>query len=176
MANHSLEVLISAEQIKDKVRELAKEISKDYKARTPLLIGVLKGAVVFLSDLIREIEIPLEVDFIAVSSYGADTASSGIVRIQKDLDQSIKGKDILIVEDIVDTGLTLNYLFENLGSRQPNSIKVVTLLDKPDRRKVKFEADYCGFKIPDRFVIGYGLDFNEKYRNLNDICILNEQP
>ncbi len=176
MANHSLEVLISAEQIKDKVRELAKEISKDYKARTPLLIGVLKGAVVFLSDLIREIEIPLEVDFIAVSSYGADTASSGIVRIQKDLDQSIKGKDILIVEDIVDTGLTLNYLFENLGSRQPNSIKVVTLLDKPDRRKVKFEADYCGFKIPDRFVIGYGLDFNEKYRNLNDVCILNEQP
>lgn len=174
MANNSLEVLISAEQIKDKVKELAKEISKDYKARTPLLIGVLKGAVVFLSDLIREIEMPLEVDFIAVSSYGADTASSGIVRIQKDLDQSIKGKDILIVEDIVDTGLTLNYLFENLGSRQPNSIKVVTLLDKPERRKVEFEADYCGFKIPDRFVVGYGLDFNEKYRNLNDICILNE--
>ncbi len=174
MANNSLEVMISAEQIKDKLNELAKEISKDYKARTPLLIGVLKGAVVFLSDLIREIEIPLEIDFMAVSSYGADTASSGIVRIQKDLDQSIKGKDILIVEDIVDTGLTLNYLFENLGSRQPNSIKVVTLLDKPDRRKVEFEADYCGFKIPDRFVVGYGLDFNEKYRNLNDICILNE--
>ncbi len=173
MAYESLEVMITAEQIKEKIRELAEEISIDYKEKNPLLIGVLKGAVVFLSDLIREIDMPLEVDFMAVSSYGADTASSGIVRIQKDLDQSIKGKDVLIVEDIVDTGLTLSYLFQNLNSRQPNSINVVALLDKPDRRKVKFEADYCGFKIPDRFVIGYGLDFNENYRNLKDICILN---
>ncbi len=173
MAKEALEVLLSAEQINEKIKELAAEITKDYHDKNPLLIGVLKGAVVFLSDLIREIDVPLEVDFMAVSSYGADTASSGIVRIQKDLDQSIKDKDVLIVEDIVDTGLTLNYLFENLGSRYPKSIKVVTLLDKPDRRKVKFEADYCGFKIPDRFVIGYGLDFNENYRNLKDICILN---
>ncbi len=173
MAYDSLEVMITAGQIKERIRELAEEISNDYKDKNPLLIGVLKGAVVFLSDLIREIDMPLEVDFMAVSSYGADTASSGIVRIQKDLDQSIKGKDVLIVEDIVDTGLTLSYLFQNLNSRQPNSINVVTLLDKPDRRKVKFEADYCGFKIPDHFVIGYGLDFNENYRNLKDICILN---
>ncbi len=173
MTNESFEVLITAEQIEERVKELAKEISEDYKEKKPLLIGVLKGAVVFLSDLIREIDVSLEIDFMAVSSYGSDTASSGIVRIQKDLDQSIKDKDILIVEDILDTGLTLSYLFENLRSRQPNSIKVVTLLDKPERRRVEFKANYCGFEIPDRFVVGYGLDFDEKYRNLNDICILD---
>jgi len=174
VANEKHEVLLSEEQIKARVKELAREISADYREKKPLLIGVLKGAVVFLSDLIREMDIPLEVDFMAVSSYGADTASSGIVRIQKDLEQSIKDRDVLIVEDIVDTGLTLNYLYDTLSSQKPRSLKVVTLLDKPDRRKVDFKADYCGFEIPDRFVIGYGLDFNEEYRNLGDLCVLDE--
>ena len=174
MAKDNPEVLLSEEQIKARVKELAREISADYKEKKPLLIGVLKGAVVFLSDLIREMDIPLEIDFIAVSSYGADTTSSGIVRIQKDLEESIKDKNVLIVEDIVDTGLTLNYLYDTLSSQKPNSLKVVSLLDKPDRRKVEFKADYCGFLIPDRFVIGYGLDFNEEYRNFCDLCVLDE--
>ncbi len=174
MANDKHEVLLSEKQIKARIKELAREISADYREKKPLLIGVLKGAVVFLSDLIREMDIPLEIDFMAVSSYGADTASSGIVRIQKDLEQSIKDRDVLIVEDIVDTGLTLNYLYDTLSSQKPRSLKVVTLLDKPDRRKVEFKADYCGFEIPDHFVIGYGLDFNEEYRNLGDLCVLDE--
>jgi len=173
LADEKLEVMLSAKQIEDKVKELAVIISEDYKGKRPLLIGVLKGAVIFLSDLIRHITVPLEIDFMAVSSYGIDTVSSGIVRIQKDLEQSIKGKDVIIVEDIIDTGLTLSYLFNNLNSREPLTIKVVTLLDKPERRKVDFEADYCGFKIPDRFVIGYGLDYGGDYRYLADICILN---
>lgn len=172
MKDKNLKVLITAEQIDNKVKELAEEISKDYKGKKPLLIAVLKGAVIFMSDLIRHIEVPVEIDFMAVSSYGADTATSGVVRILKDLDQSIKDKDVLIVEDIVDTGLTLKYLVENLGSRQPRSLKVVTLLDKPDRRKVELKPDYCGFIIPDRFVIGYGLDFDESYRHMVDLCIL----
>lgn len=173
MTDERLKVMVTAEQINDKVKELAAEISKDYEGKKPLLIAVLKGAVVFLSDLIRHIEVPMEIDFMAVSSYGADTASSGVVRILKDLDQSIKDKDVLIVEDIIDTGLTLNYLIENLGSRKPRSLKVVTLLDKPDRRKVELKPDYCGFIIPDCFVIGYGLDFNEHYRHMADLCILD---
>ncbi|MGM0688746.1 MAG: hypoxanthine phosphoribosyltransferase [Bacillota bacterium] len=172
MKDKNLKVLITAEQIDAKVKELAEEISNDYKGKKPLFIAVLKGAVIFMSDLIRHIEVPVEIDFMAVSSYGADTATSGVVRILKDLDQSIKDKDVLIVEDIVDTGLTLNYLIENLGSRQPRSLKVVTLLDKPDRRKVELKPDYCGFIIPDRFVIGYGLDFDESYRHMADLCIL----
>ncbi len=166
-------VLLTAEDIAKKIKELADQITADYRGKNPLLICVLKGAVIFLSDLIRHIEVPLEIDFMAVSSYGADTDSSGVVRIQKDLDRSITGRDVLIVEDIVDTGLTLNYLCEILKSRNPGSIKVVTLLDKPDRRRVPFEPDYCGFVIPDHFVIGYGLDYNGDYRYLADICILN---
>ncbi|MDW7738588.1 MAG: hypoxanthine phosphoribosyltransferase [Bacillota bacterium] len=168
------EVMLSAKEIDERIKEMAEQISKDYEGKKPLLIGVLKGAVIFLSDLIRHLSIPLEIDFMAVSSYGADTASSGVVRIQMDLEQSIKDKDVLIVEDIVDTGLTLNYLYENLSSRKPRSLKVVTLLDKPDRRKVQFVPDYCGFTIPDRFVIGFGLDFNENYRYLADLCVLDE--
>ncbi len=168
------EVLLSSEQIAKRVKEIAEVISNDYRGKRPLLIGVLKGAVIFLSDLIRFLTIPVEIDFIAVSSYGNATASSGVVRILKDLEQSIQGKDVLIVEDIVDTGLTLNYLADNLGSRQPNSLRVVTLLDKPDRRKVKFEPDYCGFNIPDRFVVGYGLDYGEDYRQLSDLRVLDE--
>lgn len=169
----NMKVLLSSAEIAAKVKELAALITADYREKRPVLVCVLKGAVVFLSDLIRQIEVPLEIDFMAVSSYGADTDSSGVVRIQKDLEQGITGKDILIVEDIVDTGLTLNYLREILGSRGPRSIKVVTLLDKPERRKVPFEPDYCGFIIPDHFVIGYGLDYAGAYRHLADICILD---
>lgn len=172
MADDTLEIMLTAEQIEKRVKELAAEISRDYKGKKPLLVGVLKGAVIFLSDLIRYLDIPVEIDFMAVSSYGADTASSGVVRIQKDLEQSIKGKDVIVVEDIIDTGLTLNYLFKNLSERQPETLKVVTLLDKPDRRKVEFNSDYCGFKIPDKFVIGYGLDYANDFRYLADLCIL----
>ena len=172
MAEDKLEILLSKDQLEKRVKELAAEISRDYMGKKPLLIGVLKGAVIFLSDLIRYLDIPVELDFMAVSSYGADTASSGVVRIQKDLEQSIKDKDVIVVEDIVDTGLTLNYLYKNLSERQPKSLKVVTLLDKPDRRKVEFNADYCGFKIPDKFVIGYGLDYADDFRYLADLCVL----
>lgn len=169
-----MEIMIAAHDIEERIKKMAEDIASDYAGKKPLMIGVLKGAVIFLSDLIRHISIPVEIDFMAVSSYGADTASSGVVRIQKDLDQSIKDKDVLIVEDIVDTGLTLNYLYDNLSSRGPRSLRVVTLLDKPDRRKVTFDPDYCGFVIPDRFVIGYGLDYDEKYRQLPDICVLKQ--
>ncbi len=171
--NRKIEVMFTSKQIESRIKEMAEVISKDYRHKNPLLIAVLKGAVIFLSDLIRYMKEPVEIDFIAVSSYGASTKSSGVVRILKDLDQSVQGKDIIIVEDIVDTGLTMKYLVENIGSRRPDSLKVVTLLDKPDRRKVEFKPDYCGFTIPDRFVVGYGLDFNEKYRQLSDLCILN---
>lgn len=174
MTEEKIEVMLSAEKIEERIREMAETISKDYEGKRPLLIGVLKGAVIFLSDLIRHIKVPVEIDFMAVSSYGADTTSSGVVRIQKDLEQSITDKDVIIVEDIVDTGLTLNYLYDNLASRGPRSLKVVTLLDKPERRKVKFNPDYCGFEIPDHFVIGYGLDYGENYRQLPDICILQQ--
>lgn len=170
--NGKMELLLSREKIARRVAELANEITLDYREKQVLLICVLKGAVVFSSDLMRQLKIPVDIDFMAVSSYGADTASSGVVRILKDLEQSIQDRDVLIVEDIVDTGLTLNYLRENLASRQPRSLKVVTLLDKPSRRKVACDPDYCGFAIPDRFVIGYGLDFNEQYRQLPDICVL----
>lgn len=169
-----LEVLLSAEQIAQRVAELGAEVSGDYQGKRVLLVCVLKGAIIFLSDLMRHLSIPVEIDFIAVSSYGADTASSGVVRILKDLEQSIQDKDLLIVEDIVDTGLTLNYLRDNLLSRHPRSLKVVTLLDKPTRRRVAFEPDYCGFAIPDRFVVGYGLDVNEQYRHLPDLCVVDE--
>ncbi|MBM4235021.1 MAG: hypoxanthine phosphoribosyltransferase [Firmicutes bacterium] len=172
MAEEKMEVMLTAKQIEGRIKELAEEISEDYRGRKILVIGVLKGAVIFLSDLVRHLTIPVEIDFIAVSSYGADTNSSGVVRILKDLEQSITDKDVLIVEDIIDTGLTLTYLYENLLRRGPKSLKVVTLLDKPDRRQVSFNPDYCGFKIPDRFVIGYGLDFDEDYRHLADLRVL----
>ncbi len=165
-------VLLESEAIQKKIADLGQEISTDYAGKELLLICVLKGAVIFLSDLIRRLEMPAEIDFMAVSSYGAATETSGVVRILKDLDGSIEGRHCLIVEDIIDTGLTLKYLEENLRSRHPASLKIVTLLDKPDRRKVKIQPDYCGFKIPDEFVVGYGLDFNEKFRGLPDICVL----
>ncbi|HOA34891.1 MAG TPA: hypoxanthine phosphoribosyltransferase [Bacillota bacterium] len=175
MKDEKLKLLLGGEEIAGRVAELAELISAEYEGRKVLLICVLKGAVIFASDLMRRLKIPVEIDFIAVSSYGSDTASSGVVRILKDLDRSIKGKDVLIVEDIVDTGLTLNYLRKNLLSRQPRSLRVVTLLDKPARRRVEFTPDYCGFEIPDYFVVGYGLDFNEDYRHLAGIYVLNTE-
>ncbi len=175
MKDEKLKLLLGGEEIAGRVAELAELISAEYEGRKVLLICVLKGAVIFASDLMRRLKIPVEIDFIAVSSYGSDTASSGVVRILKDLDRSIKGKDVLIVEDIVDTGLTLNYLRKNLLSRQPRSLGVVTLLDKPARRRVEFTPDYCGFEIPDYFVVGYGLDFNEDYRHLAGIYVLNPE-
>ena len=165
-------VLLDQEVIKEKVAQLGKQISDDYQGKELLLVCVLKGAVIFLSDLMRQITIPVSIDFMAVSSYGASTESSGVVRILKDLDCSIENKHCLIVEDIIDSGLTLKYLEENLMSRQPASMKIVTLLDKPERRRVDIKPDYCGFQIPDEFVVGYGLDFDENYRHLPEICVL----
>ncbi len=174
MEVNDTKTLISAADIQDKVAELAGQVDRDYAGKNPLLLCVLKGAVVFLADFMRRLTVPVEIDFIAVSSYGAATRSSGVVRILKDLETSIDGRHILIVEDIIDTGLTLKYLAENIRSRGPASVKIVTLLDKPDRREVEIEPDYCGFRIPDKFVVGYGLDFNERYRQLPQVSILTE--
>ncbi len=169
------EILFSAGQISTRVKSLGAEISCDYQGTTPVLVGILKGAVPFLADLIRNIDIPLIYDLMAVSSYGASTLSSGTVRILKDLDLPVEGRDVLIIEDIVDTGLTLQYLLGNLKSRHVKSIKVCTLLDKPSRRKVAIQPNYNGFVIPDAFVVGYGLDYNEQYRNLPYIGVLDEE-
>jgi hypoxanthine phosphoribosyltransferase len=168
------EVLVSAEALRARVCELGIEISRDYADRRLLLVGVLKGAVFFLSDLMRYIDIPVEVDFMAVASYGSATDSSGVVRILKDLDAAIEGRDVLIVEDIVDSGLTLQYLLRNLGSRNPRTLEVCALLTKPTRRKVALQARYVGFEIPDRFVVGYGLDYAERYRNLPFVAALEQ--
>ncbi len=166
------EILVQADQLQRRIRELGEQISADYADRNPLLIGVLKGAIFFLSDLMRAISCPCEVDFMAISSYGSSTASSGVVRILKDLDAPIEGRHVLIVEDIVDSGLTLQYLMRNLGARAPASLEVVALLTKPDRRKVDLPTRYLGFEIPDRFAIGYGLDHGERYRNLPYVAAL----
>ncbi|HEV2998816.1 MAG TPA: hypoxanthine phosphoribosyltransferase [Solirubrobacteraceae bacterium] len=166
------EVLVNAEDLQRRVRELGEAISRDYDGRSLLLVGVLKGAVFFLSDLMRFIDIPVEVDFMAVASYGSATDSSGVVRILKDLDIVIEGRDVLIVEDIVDSGLTLQYLMRSLGSREPRSLEVCALLTKPERRKVDLPTRYVGFEIPDRFVVGYGLDYGERYRNLPFVAVL----
>jgi hypoxanthine phosphoribosyltransferase len=166
------EVLIDAQALQKRVAELGQDISRDYAGRSLLLVGVLKGAVFFLSDLMRFIDIPVEVDFMAVASYGSATDSSGVVRILKDLDVVIEGRDVLIVEDIVDSGLTLQYLLRNLGSRDPATLEVCALLTKPERRKVDLPTRYVGFEIPDRFVVGYGLDFAERHRNLPYVAAL----
>ncbi len=168
------DILVPADDLERRVRELADEISRDYKDKDLVLIGVLKGAVFFLSDLMRHLEIPVEVDFMAVASYGSATKSSGVVRILKDLDAVIEGRDVLIVEDIVDSGLTLQYLLRNLAGRDPASLEVCALLIKPERRKVDIPTRYVGFEIPDRFAIGYGLDYGERYRNLPFVAALNE--
>ena len=167
--------LISSEQIAAKVADLGGRISCDYKDKNLIVIGILKGAIVFLADLIRQIEIPLYLDFMAISSYGSSTESSGVVRILKDLDKSIEHRDVLIVEDIVDSGLTIKYLMENLEARSPNSVKICTLLDKPARRKTQVLIHYNGFVIPDEFAVGYGLDYNDKYRNLPGIYVLKKE-
>ncbi|WP_333594083.1 hypoxanthine phosphoribosyltransferase, partial [Anaerospora hongkongensis] len=175
MINDIQEVLLSADQIAARVKEIGEQISADYAGEEILMIGVLRGAVIFMSDLARSISIPVAIDFMAVSSYGASTTSSGIVRILKDLDEEVAGRHILVVEDIIDSGLTLNYLLDNLHSRKPASIRLVTLLNKPERRKKEVHVDYNGFTIPDHFVVGYGLDYAEKYRNLPFIGILKPE-
>jgi hypoxanthine phosphoribosyltransferase len=166
------EILVGAEDLSRRVKELANQISSDYADKDLLLIGVLKGAVFFVSDLMRHLDIPVEVDFMAVASYGSATRSSGVVRILKDLDAAIEGRDVLIVEDIVDSGLTLQYLLRNLAGRNPRSLEVCALLIKPERRKVDLHTRYVGFEIPDRFAIGYGLDHAERYRNLPYVAAL----
>jgi hypoxanthine phosphoribosyltransferase len=168
------EVLVEADALQRRVSELGAEISSDYAGRDLLLVCVLKGAVFFLSDLMRRIDVPCEVDFMAVASYGSSTDSSGVVRILKDLDAAIEGRDVLIVEDIVDSGLTLNYLLRNLRARGPASLEVCALLTKPDRRQVDLTARYVGFEIPNRFAIGYGLDHAERFRNLPYVAALDE--
>ncbi|MDF2523914.1 MAG: hypoxanthine phosphoribosyltransferase [Clostridiales bacterium] len=166
------EVLVSKEALEEKTKELGKRISEDYKGKELVLIGVLKGGFAFMADLMREIKIPVDMDFMAVSSYGASTKSSGVVRIIKDLDINITNKHVLIVEDLVDTGLTLKHLKELLNTRGPLSVKICTALDKPSRRKVSIDIEYEGIDIPDMFVVGYGLDYAGKYRNLPEVCIL----
>lgn len=166
------EVLLEEKVIKDKVKELAARISEDYQDKNLLLVGVLRGAVVFLADLAREIALPVAFDFMAVSSYGTATKTSGVVRILKDLDEDIKDRHVLLVEDIIDSGLTLNYLLKNLKSRKPASLEICALLNKEIKQKMSFDVKYEGFSIPDKFVVGYGLDYAEKYRNLRYICIL----
>jgi len=163
---------VQADELQHRITEMAAEVSRDYKGRDLLLIGVLKGAVFFLADLMRRLDIPCEVDFMAVSSYGSSTDSSGVVRILKDLDAPLEGRNVLIVEDIVDSGLTLQYLMRTLAARNPASIEVCALLTKPERRKVDTPARYVGFEIPDKFAIGYGLDYAERYRNLPYVATL----
>jgi len=168
------EVLVDTEALRARIAELGAEISADYEGRDLLLIGVLKGAVFFMADLMRKLTIPCEVDFMAISSYGASTDSSGVVRILKDLDINIEGRHVLVVEDIIDSGLTLSYLMRNLESRHPATLEVCALLTKPDRREIDVPVRYVGFEIPNRFVIGYGLDFGERYRNLPYVAVLSD--
>lgn len=166
------EVLITEQEMQAKVRELGAAISRDYQGKDLVVVGVLKGASLFTADLFRAVTIPAELDFIRISSYGASTKSTGVHRVLLDLDYTLQGRHVLIVEDIVDTGLTVRFLKEYLGQREPASLRVASLLDKPSRRQVAVEIDYRGFEIPDHFVVGNGLDYSEKYRNLREICIL----
>ena len=166
------EVLLTEEEIELRVKELGKEITKDYEGKDLLVVGILKGAVIFMAELCKNIDLPIMIDFMAVSSYGNSSTSTGEVKINKDLDFSVEDKDVLIVEDIIDTGFTLSYLTDNLRKRGANSVKIVTLLDKPDRRNVEVKVDYLGFSIPDEFVVGYGLDYSERYRNLPYVAAL----
>lgn len=173
MNNDVQKVLISEKEIADKIEQLGKQISKDYLGKNLILVSVLKGSVVFMADIMRQISISCEIDFMCVSSYGAGVKSSGVVKIVKDIDIKLENRDILIIEDILDSGLTLSYIVDLLKTRNPSSIKVCTLLDKPDRRQTELKVDYLGFSIPDEFVIGYGLDYDEKYRNLPYIGVLS---
>lgn len=175
MNNDIKEILYNEGELRDKIRQMGAKISTDYHGKELILIGVLKGSVVFMADLIREISIPCKMDFMAVSSYGSSTETSGVVRILKDLDFDIQGKNVLIVEDIIDSGVTLKYLMKYLSSRKPNSIEIICLLNKPDRRKVDIEVKYLGYNVPDYFLVGFGLDFAEKYRNLPYVGVLKEE-
>ena len=168
------EILIDEDRLQARIRELGAEITADYEGRELLLVGVLKGAVFFMADLMRSITVPCEIDFMAISSYGASTDSSGVVRILKDLDINIEGRHVVVVEDIVDSGLTLSYLVRNLESREPASLEVCALLTKTARREIEVEVRYVGFEIPNKFVIGYGLDFAERYRNLRYVGVLHD--
>jgi hypoxanthine phosphoribosyltransferase len=169
------EILITQEEIEERTRQLGQQISLDYEGQDLLLVCVLKGAITFLADLMREITVPHAIDFMAISSYGASTESSGVVRILKDLDTSIEGRNVLIVEDIIDTGRTLNYITRNLQTRRPRTLRICTLLNKPSRREIDIPVDYVGFEIPNKFVIGYGLDFGEIYRSLPYIGVLKKE-
>ncbi len=169
------EVLISEEEISRKVKALGAQITEDYRGKKLLMVGILKGSVPFMADLMRAVDLDLEIDFMSVSSYGGSTKTSGIVKILKDLDSDIQGKDVLIVEDIIDSGLTLSYLREYLKKRRPASVRIVTLLDKPSRRKVDITPDYCGFTVEDKFIVGCGLDIDQKYRNLPYISWVKEE-
>ena len=169
------EILIDEEPLQARIDELGREISLDYEGRDLLLVGVLKGAVFFLADLMRRLSVPCEIDFMAISSYGASTDSSGVVRILKDLDINIEARHVLVVEDIIDSGLTLSYLVRSLEAREPASLEVCALLTKPDRREIDVPVRYTGFEIPNRFVIGYGLDFGERYRNLPYVAVLSDE-
>jgi hypoxanthine phosphoribosyltransferase len=168
------ETLVAREDLQRRIAEMGAEISRDYEGRELILVGVLKGAVLFLADLMRHIDVPCEIDFMAISSYGSQTDSSGVVRILKDLDSPIKDRDVLIVEDIVDSGLTLQYLMRNLNAREPASLRACALLTKPERLRVDLSPHYVGFEIPNRFAIGYGLDHAQKYRNLDFVAALAE--
>jgi hypoxanthine phosphoribosyltransferase len=170
------ETLVSAAELERRVRELGAEVSRDYEGRDLLLVGVLKGAVPFIADLMRALTVPCELDFMAVSSYGSSTDSSGVVRILKDLDAAIEGRHVLVVEDIVDSGLTLHYLIKNLRARSPASLEVCALLTKPERRRVDLPIRYVGFEIPNRFAIGYGLDHGQRFRNLRYVAALEDGP
>lgn len=177
LMNDIAQVLITEQQLRRRVKQLGRQISKDYEGKELVLVGILKGAAIFLADLVREISIPVDYDFVAISSYGADTRSSGVVRLLKDLDESIESKHVLVVEDIVDTGWTLrlSYIVENLRSRKAASVRVCTLLDKPSRRKVDVGIDYYGFIVEDKYVVGYGLDYGGKYRSLPFIGVLKPE-
>jgi hypoxanthine phosphoribosyltransferase len=170
-----LKVIIPKEEIAQRLTELAAEIRKDYKGENPLLIGVLKGSFIFLSDLVRAMNIPVEVEFIRLSSYGACTETSGKIKLVQGLKTSIKGRHVLVVEDIIDRGLTVHYLLDYLSRRKPSSLKLCALFNKPSRRRVEVPIDYIGFTIPDAFVVGYGLDYNQQFRYLPDLCVLEEQ-
>jgi hypoxanthine phosphoribosyltransferase len=171
-----LKILIRRAAIQKRVREVAQQITKDFKGERVHLIGVLKGACIFLSDLVREIDLETSIDFMAVSSYGKGKQTSGQVRVLKDLDSSIEGLNVVLVEDILDTGLTLNYLVRILQQRKPKVLRIAAFLDKPSRRLKDVKGDYVGFKIPNEFVVGYGLDYSERYRNLKDVCTLSLPP
>ena len=169
------EVLIPSDKVQEKVRELGERITEDYRGERPLLVGVLRGAVVVMGDLMRQIDLPCEIDFMDISSYGSGTSSSGVVRILKDLEEDITDRHVLVVEDIIDTGLTLSYLRRSLLARRPASLEICAFLSKPSRRRVELDVKYLGFEVPDEFVVGYGLDFAGAYRNLPDICVLRPE-